>query len=43
VSHAGDEADSLDVSDDASVGQALTEYSAMVRARDAAEALAAAA
>lgn len=43
VSHARDEAHSLDVSDDASIGQVLAEYSAIVRARDAAEALAAAA
>ena len=43
VSHARDEAHSLDVTDDASVRQVLAEYSAIVRARDAAEALAAAA
>ena len=43
VSHARDEARSLDVTDDASVQQVLAEYSAIVRARDAAEALAAAA
>lgn len=40
VSHARDEAHSLDVNDDASVRQVLAEYSAIVRARDAAEALA---
>ena len=40
VSHARDEAHSLDVNDDASVSQVLAEYSAIVRARDAAEALA---
>jgi hypothetical protein len=43
VSHARDEAHSLDVADDASVRQVLAEFSAIVRARDAAEALAAAA
>jgi len=43
VSHARDEAHSLDVTDDASVRQVLAEYSAIVRARDAAEALATAA
>ena len=40
VSHARDEAHSLEVNDDASVRQVLAEYCAIVRARDAAEALA---
>lgn len=43
VSHAREEAHSLDVNDDATVRQVLAEYSAIVRARDAAEALASAA
>ncbi|RJF90241.1 hypothetical protein [Sphingomonas cavernae] len=42
-SQARDVSDALDVTDDVSVRQVLTEYSAIVRARDAAEALTAAA
>src|SRR3546814_10608238 len=38
VRQARDVAESLDVTDDASVQQVLSEYSAIVRARDAAEA-----
>jgi len=43
VSQAREVAHTLVVTDDASVGQVLTEYCAIVRARDAAEALARAA
>src|SRR3546814_10012717 len=43
VRQARDVAESLDVTDDASVQQVLSEYSAIVRARDAAEAFARAA